>query len=205
MIRNSLTFDTVVAISTNSGDDLCIGHNPHATGAYFFAPECLGTDAQRADEPAHDARNRRRAIDYAIHHPQREVFLVFSKAYYTLHDDHDALELMSGYLREADEHRHTYRLAFAVYADAWFWAMTALALLAVTQRRRDGDARRRFLLLAAAALAIAPLVFFGNARFKVPVEPFLAIAAAVTVERLVSLRPTGAAIARPRTAPGSTA
>ena len=55
--------------------------------------------------------------------------------------------------------------------------MTSLALLAVTQRRHDADPRTRFVFLAAAALAIAPLVFFGNTRFKVPVEPFLAIVA----------------------------
>jgi hypothetical protein len=31
-------------------------------------------------------------------------------------------------------------------------------------------------------------VFFGNPRFKVPVEPFVAIAAAVTVDRLLAAR-----------------
>jgi hypothetical protein len=31
-------------------------------------------------------------------------------------------------------------------------------------------------------------VFFGNPRFKVPVEPFLALAAAVTVDALLAAR-----------------
>jgi 4-amino-4-deoxy-L-arabinose transferase-like glycosyltransferase len=200
-IRNTRTFHSLVVISTNSGDDLCIGHNPHANGTYDFVPECLGTDAERADEPLHDTRNRSRAFRYAIHHPQREVALLFSKTYYTLRDDHDALSVMGPYLRTADKSHHTYRLVFALVADAWFWGMATLALLAVTQRRRDGDVRRRFLFLAAAALAIAPLVFFGSPRFKVPVEPFLAIAAAVTVDRLLSRTPSDAANGPPRTAP----
>ena len=98
VVRNSVTFGTVVGISTNSGDDLCIGNNPHATGAYDFVPGCYPDEAVRIGEPQHDSRDRRRAFDYAIHHPQREVELLFSKTYYTLRDDHDALSVMGTYL-----------------------------------------------------------------------------------------------------------
>jgi hypothetical protein len=196
-VRNTLTFDEPVLVSTNGGDDLCIGHNATATGAYRLAPVCNATAEERADEPEHDRRNTRRALDYAISHPGREVSLLFRKAYHTLRDDHDALDAIGPYLREATDRRHTYRLVFAAIADAWFWAMAAMALLAVTQRRRT-DARATFVFYAAAVLALAPLVFFGNPRFKVPVEPFLAIAAAVTLDRMI-----GAANGRWRTAPAS--
>jgi hypothetical protein len=42
---------------------------------------------------------------------------------------------------------------------------------------------RLFFLLAALALAVQPLIFFGDPRFHVPVLPFVAVLVAVTLVR----------------------
>jgi hypothetical protein len=175
-----------VLVSTNAGDDLCIGHNAEANGQYHLARLCAATQRERSNEPLHDHRNTRRAFQYAVHHPGREVVLLFRKAYYTVANDHDSLIAMGSFLRDKQSH-HPYRMVFARVADVWFWVMCALGLFAVTQRR-PFEPRRRMFLFAAVALAIAPLVFFGNPRFKVPVEPFLAVAAAVSVDALLVRR-----------------
>jgi hypothetical protein len=190
VVRNTATFGEPVFVSTNGGDDLCIGHNAAASGTYFLAPVCAATEEERLDEPTHDRRNQRRAIRYAVSHPAHEVSLLFRKAYYTLEHDHDGLEHTYRYLADATDRRNTYRKVFALVADAWFWVMAGLALLAAFERG-PYDPRKRFVFLAGCTLALAPLVFFGDPRFKVPVEPFLAIAAAVTVERALARRRSG--------------
>jgi hypothetical protein len=37
-------------------------------------------------------------------------------------------------------------------------------------------------------MALAPVIFFGDARFHVPASPLFAIAAALTLARLAALR-----------------
>ena len=52
------------------------------------------------------------------------------------------------------------------------------------------DTRRLFTLLVAASLAIVPLFLYGLVRFHIPLLPFFAIAAAVSVDRLLTRRAT---------------
>jgi len=62
-----------------------------------------------------------------------------------------------------------------------------LGVLAVPAFVRRGRPWHLFFLLAAAALAVQPVIFFGDPRFHVPVLPFIAVLAAVALRRGRSL------------------
>src|SRR5699024_11118374 len=49
-IRNQIRMDAFVAISTNTGDNLCIGHNPEANGAFTRSEECAFGNAWESAE-----------------------------------------------------------------------------------------------------------------------------------------------------------
>ena len=64
----------------------------------------------------------------------------------------------------------------------YYYVVFALALPAVVRFGRDP--RRLFVLLVAGSLAIVPFYLYGLPRFHVPLLPFLAIGAAVTIDAL---------------------
>ena len=66
----------------------------------------------------------------------------------------------------------------------YYYVVLALALPAVVRFGRDP--KRLFVLLVAGSLAIVPLYLYGLARFHIPLLPFLAIGAAVTIDGIRS-------------------
>jgi hypothetical protein len=62
-------------------------------------------------------------------------------------------------------------------------------VLAVPAFARRSRPWHLFFLLAAAVLAVQPLIFFGDPRFHIPVLPFVAVLATVTLLRMRSLSP----------------
>lgn len=101
-IRNIIVMDAPVIISTNLGDDLCMGHYLGATG-HFALPDACFSDAPyvglgRADfEVQRNNDNIRRAITFAVHHPGTELKLLSRKSYYTWDQDHDGLWAVESY------------------------------------------------------------------------------------------------------------
>jgi asparagine N-glycosylation enzyme membrane subunit Stt3 len=126
--------------------------------------------------------NTRRAVRFVRDHPASEIKLVFLRAYHTVKNDHDGLAASESY----GTNRFipsVLRRALEVVADAYFFVALVLSVLAVpafVERRRPW---RLFFLLAGLAIAVQPLIFFGDPRFHVPVLPFMAVLAAVTLTR----------------------
>lgn len=186
-VRNAVVLDAFVPVSTNTGDNLCIGRFPGATGWFAFSEECgaevAGVDDGPAQEPARDRRNTRLALRWAVEDPVRELSLVGWRAYHTFRGDHDGLWAANSYDQDPQLSDRTTNL-LEVVADGWYWTM--LAVGAIGSRalidRRDG--RRLFVVAAAVSTALVPLVFFGDMRFHVPAVPLWGIAAGIAVARL---------------------
>src|SRR3954468_10632995 len=89
-IRNAITMDAFIPISTNTGDDLCIGHNPSATGAFALSKECLAIKDFRGghSEVQRDRDNTSKALHYAWAHPRREFELTVQRARFTYDGDY---------------------------------------------------------------------------------------------------------------------
>jgi 4-amino-4-deoxy-L-arabinose transferase-like glycosyltransferase len=213
-LRNAGELHGFVPVATNLGETLCIGHQPHATGELVGdTPYCVGRyDAAHITTPHREIeRNRyatRQAVKYALHHPVDEARLLFWRGYFMGQSDHDGLDAVeSGGLSPAfDFIPKRPRAVLATAGDAYFFVVVALALFALPAFVRRGRARGARVLWFAtgAGLLLVPLELYGLPRFKVPLAPFLALGAAVTVARLVT-RARVEVSAPPRTAPASRA
>jgi hypothetical protein len=191
-IRSSIVMDEPVVMSLNLGDNLCLGHNPGATGgfgdlgAYCYTAE----DLRRPEaETRRQSENIDRALTYIREHPGETLRRTQSKLRITLQNDHDGLEVAEDFGTTpivSDGSRDLLELA----ANG-FYLVVAIAAVGggvVLLRRPDPARRGLFLVVAGAAQLVSPLATFGDARFKMPIYPTLAICAAVGVAVLWDAR-----------------
>jgi 4-amino-4-deoxy-L-arabinose transferase-like glycosyltransferase len=183
-LRNAVLMDEAL-LSTNTGDNLCIGHNPEASGGFQLPDVCFdanryaGLDLDRDEfEVLRDDNNTEAALEFARENPLQEIKLLSRKAYYTWEHDHDGLLAAESY---GDDTFIPTDLALVLrrVADNYFYftiALGALGLVAFVAGPRDW--RRVYFLLALLAMAGSPLPFFGDARFHMPAMPFVIVGAA---------------------------
>jgi 4-amino-4-deoxy-L-arabinose transferase-like glycosyltransferase len=196
-IRNVITMDSPVLISTNLGDNLCIGYNSKAQGGFAQLPEACNrhNDIPR---PRFETLRQSENIDYALtwarKHPAKLPSLVLWRGYYTLHDDHDGIAAVQDYGANNWMSPSAEKI-FTVAADGFYFALSGFALVGVVaalRRRRDGagrDRRQGFLVLTMALAILPPLLTFGDPRFKAPLYPLLAIYAALALVAATKARP----------------
>lgn len=185
-VRNIVVMDAPVIISTNLGDNLCMGHYDGARGSFALPDVCFSDEpyaglSREEFEVQRNNDNTEKAVRYAVHHPLDELKLLSRKAYYTWEHDHDGLWAAESYGDDAFLPSRL-RTALQRAADVFFFttiSLGGLGLVGFVLWPRD--ARRVFFLLALLATAGVPLVFFGDARFHVPATPFLAVSAAWAV------------------------
>ena len=191
-IRNLIVMKSPrVIISTNLGDNLCIGNNADATGAFnvgldpsgsadAYCFHDLGDTARPAYEVRRNTLTMNRGIEYIRKHPIDDLRLTFKKIYYTVYNDHDGLYAVESY----GEDRFIgspLRAVLETVANGWFWSSAALGLLGIRHLTSRRHPRRQCLLAAMVALALPVVIFFGDPRFKLPVVPLLSVAAAATI------------------------
>lgn len=185
-VRNQVRLGHAVAISTNAGDNLCIGHGPGATGTFTLRRQACDVEPNFLDGPdgevAANSAKIRAGLRGIGERPGREPWLLWSRFYYTwVRDgDHDAVQAVQSYrldrwMAPTTETRLV-RLADVAY---WFTAVLGLAgLVGLVGRRRPDDV---LVVGSAVMTALVPLAFFGDSRFKVPVIPLLIVIAAAGV------------------------
>lgn len=187
-LRNGRVMRAPVLVSTNLGDNLCVGHYPGAPGHFVFTPFCASDRAYGRPlanpewELRHSARLRRKALVSAWQHLADEPALLARKLYYLMWHDRDGVDGAESF---GDRPFLTapQRAALVVLSDAWYYPVLALALPGLGLLCAGRDPRRLLLVLAVASLLAAPLPFFGSPRFHVPVLPLLALAAGLALAR----------------------
>lgn len=187
--RNAVVMDAFVPMSTNTGDNLCIGFHDGADGRFIITDACA-TEGRYVDGPRvevdRDAQLRSRALRWIVDHPAELPRLSAAKLAATFGDDADGLAAWESY--GADRHlsdgvRTTLRwISNLYYAVA---ALAALVGLAIVLGRQRSDPVALMLVLAGLGAAAVPVLFFGDPRFKVPVVPVLALLGAITIEQVV--------------------
>lgn len=208
--RNAAVMGSAVLVSTNVGDNICIGFNPDANGGFAMAPACQAetsyTDGP-AEEVSRDAELKSKSISWARNNLRRVPGLSVSKLRITFEGDHDALRAAESF--DQDRFLASWqRSALRWVSDLYYWAIAILGIAGVpilarlTRSKGESDEVdhadyepqphnvhvERFLgtyvVLTIAVGALVPMLSFGDQRFKVPVEPFIAILAALTLSRL---------------------
>ena len=182
-IRNAIRMDAFIPISTNTGENLCIGHGPGATGSFTPRQACRTERTALegpAGEVAADREKVRAGIQGVLDAPGREPWLLWRRFWYTwIRDgDHDGAIAVQSYRTDRFLAIPTERRLIRV-ADVAYWLVCATgvtgAVVLVRRRRPKG----LFMVGAAIMTAAVPLAFFGDSRFKVPVIPLLIIMASV--------------------------
>jgi 4-amino-4-deoxy-L-arabinose transferase-like glycosyltransferase len=195
-VRNAVAMHSPILISANTGDDLCVGHNPDSTGAFLQTIYC--EPPPLPSRPATEVRryrwNTKEGLTYAVHHPWREVQLLGLRAKWTFaKGDSDALDVVESYRDDRFIDRGL-RNVLRLVADIWYYVVAALALVGLSAFLRRRDPRRLMIPLSIVALLLSTEVFFGGDRFHVPSLPLVALMAAVPVTRAG----TRMLVARPR-------
>jgi hypothetical protein len=194
-IRNALRMDSLVLVSTNTGDNLCIGHNAEAEGGYAEPPACAfnSPEEEALKRPEYETVRQekmvRNALRYIRGHPVRVVTTMPSKIYWTLKADTDGLFAATDYFNRGLWDPTRYRQAKVV--TDWYYGIAgvsgAIGLLLLT-RSADPVRRRLFAVTMSLGQLAAPALTFGDLRFKFPIYPALAIGIGVLAMAVVRRR-----------------
>lgn len=185
-VRNYAVFDHLVPISTNGGDNLCVGFHPGAPG-HFTIPAYCDTGEFYVEGPGPEYRRDRetaaRAREWILDHPGSLPLLSLRKLWYTYSSDSDGLWASEsfGQDRWLGGARTPLKVVMTVpYLLIMAAAVGGLVLVAVRGwRDRRVDPTGLAVVLVTLAGFVVPVFFFGDARFKVPVTPCYAVLAAV--------------------------
>jgi hypothetical protein len=187
-VRSTLAMDTPVLLSLNFGDNLCLGHNPDASGGFGdLEPHCFTAEGlQRPEsETRRQSENIDRALTYIREYPGETLARTPDKLRYTLENDYDGLRVAEDFgVRPLFS--SSAREALQLVANGFYLLVAAAAVVGgvVLLRRPDPARRGLFLVVAGAAQLASPLATFGDPRFKMPIYPTLAVCAAVAAAAL---------------------
>jgi 4-amino-4-deoxy-L-arabinose transferase-like glycosyltransferase len=205
-IRNAVRMDAFIPVALNASATLWSGHNPTANGGPTYSPRPLlrraGDDPNR--EVAETRLLRREAIRWALRNPHKELGLIPRKL----------LSLNGGVSRtflvwtnaRGDRQLGTSSLiVFTILGDGSgyflvFAALAALLLIGLRELTRIDPGMRAVLVYLAVCLVTYGFVYFGQHRYRVPMEPFLILVATPLLTSLWALRgrlrPTRAGVDR---------
>ena len=188
-IRNQSVFGHPVLISTNTGDNLCIGFEPDARGGFALPEGCRsGTNWGRgpAGEYEQDRFGRQRAAEFVVTDPLRLPALTVRKLFYTYVSDDDGLRATEAYGSDPVG-AEWFRTGWKIVSNVFYAAVMVAALVGLAIATLRGWRRRDAALLATVTITLSgmlvPVLFFGDPRFKVATAPMFALLAALTWSR----------------------
>jgi hypothetical protein len=184
-IRSTVVMDAPVALSLNLGDNLCLGHNPGASGGFAdLAAYCYTGEGLRRPEyeTRRQSENISRALRYIRDNPGTTLRRTVSKGRITLESDADGLDVAEDFDERPIVSEGT-RSALKFAANAYYAAVAVAAVVGAVLLIRRSDPARRGLFLVVVGLAqlLSPLATFGDPRFKMPMYPTMAVAAAMAI------------------------
>jgi 4-amino-4-deoxy-L-arabinose transferase-like glycosyltransferase len=202
-VRNTNELHAFVFISTNSGQSLYAGHNPHATGGSVIPPNSVIASVQHEPDPKREVdRNRlltTYAKNWAFHHPGRELLLIPERFLAFIGND---AAMMSTWInpganakKPAIGPQGTARLSLLV-AIGWYGLLTTFVAALIFgakglwRRWRSVDpkrsrAARTSVQGALTWIALLTIVYcvglFGQWRYHFALEPLMILVAAPAV------------------------
>lgn len=165
------------------GQNLCIGNNDDADGAFSLAfPACQWPDGRFAD-PAADQQLFDEALTWIREHPARQPLLVLQRGVRCLLGDSASIVV---YLPPADQAMgarpdSTAALILVVASSIFGLVMVGASIVAIAVGGRAGLLRRSAagpMVLWGIALLSTALITFGDGRYHDPLDPLMALAVA---------------------------
>lgn len=191
-IRNQHALGSPVFISTNGGDNLCIGYHPGALGGFAVNDYC-DTGEGRIDGPAAEIRRNSEARQLAMEHIREEPlslpWLSVRKLFWTYRTDDDGLRGNESYGPTGLVGTPWRTLWVGMTAVGYAVIMTAavagiaLSWRSAWKKPRDPVVLSLFGLTLAGGFLV-PMMFFGDPRFKVGATPLFAVFAGLAMATL---------------------
>jgi 4-amino-4-deoxy-L-arabinose transferase-like glycosyltransferase len=200
-IRNAIQMDAFIPVATNASTTLWSGHNPEANGGPTYAPPELLDRIPKGITPSEreveEARLlRREAVHWAIRNPHKELGLIPRKL---LALGNATSNVFPIWFNEGEQRQlgTSSGLVFGVLGDAMDYllilvTLASLVLLGGRRLWRSQPAMRGVLAYLGAGLVTYGFIYYGQFRYRLPMEPLMLLVAApllVTVwERRGALR-----------------
>src|SRR3954471_10458624 len=182
-IRNAIAVHGFVPVATNASATLWSGHNPKANGGPVYHSPAQLAALRGLSEVEASARTRDDAIDWAVHHPLRELELIPLKLKALAQGDSEIVWTWINATGARPLGKSETAVVVRV-ADAASYALLAALLLTVVFRGRAlwrVPAMRAILVFLAAAIPLYGLIYYGNVRYRIPLEPFMILVVAAWV------------------------
>lgn len=174
-IRNAIVVHGFVPVATNASATLWSGHNARANGGpTYHSPAQLAALSKLSEVDA-SSRTRDDAIHWAIHHPLRELELIPLKLKALAQGDSEIVWTWID-ATGAEPLAGGTRAVVVRLADAASYALLAALLVTVVVFGRSlwrVPAMRAMLVFLAAAIPLYGLIYYGNVRYRIPLEPFM--------------------------------
>jgi 4-amino-4-deoxy-L-arabinose transferase-like glycosyltransferase len=198
-IRNAVELGSFVGISTNSSQTFWAGHNPYAYGGATYAKGEVREKIARLpkeDFEVEQARVMRKdALSWMVRHPFSELTLIPRKLVYLNLGDSRAIQVgatsanreraldapVTGGITPVITDDARAAVLIGTIADvAWYGllALTAVALVLLGPELWRRPASRAAIVVIALAVVLYGFVFYGNFRYRMPLEPLMILLAA---------------------------
>ena len=180
-IRNAIQMDAFVVSSTNMGDTLCIDRNSDATGGFRIANHdgCVDPNLPEVER---NRGNTKKAVQWVVHNPGRELLQIGRRARVMFASDHDGIYAVQTLGGGAFLPASVVDVAEPT-ADWYFFVLLALAVVGAPQLASRTRRPERLLVASGLlGLLMIPLLLWGNPRFHLPLAPFLTLAAALALD-----------------------
>jgi hypothetical protein len=186
-IRNAVRLDAFVPVATGIGPTLCVSRNPEATGALdtnlmyrYCRPQREFATPEALDVATSDFGTRR-AVEWVIRNPGRELRMWVTRTRLAFRDDTSGLADTREPMTTGWANLVTFVSNAASFA-VLVLAIVGAVVVVVRRRTRAG----LFVLFVALTLAMQPIILYGDPRYRVPAEPFFAMLAAAGLVATIS-------------------
>jgi len=198
-VRNAIELDAFIPIANNSGATLWAGHNPHASGGVMYATSDLVTVPHTAEPGSQEAANeqdrflRNEALEFMVENPLDELRLIPLKLVHLNRGDSRIVDIWLNQVAAGDPKpvQGNALVVMSVVLDFAYYALLALTILAVIVLGRDGWRQRvvrGIFTLGIVALVLYGFVFYGNPRYRAPLEPLMIVLVAPLLTHLWNAR-----------------
>jgi 4-amino-4-deoxy-L-arabinose transferase-like glycosyltransferase len=190
-IRNAVAMDGFVPVANNPSGTLWSGHNPDANG-WIVNPKGPPPATRSGDPPDETERARqlrREAIDWALRNPLKELGLIPRKLIMLNQGSGGSIAWMNAGARYQWQLGTSSILFFTVVADAFgyfllFLTLASLVLLGARRVWRMHPGMQGVLAYLALCLVNYGIVYYGQWRYRIPMEPFMILVATPLIVRV---------------------
>ena len=183
VIRNYIMYKAFIPVDTVSGLNLYIGNNDRAEGSFVDITQDPLFEAGQNDYED-DKILKKAAIEYILSHPLKTFSVTLKRAnLFITNDYHEFDWVLERYMEQNSLIKPLYPILHRIMyqSDMIFFVLGLLGLLGFLRSRRG-------IILGGIIIYYFSLtsLFYIQARYRLPIMPFMAIAAALSVQGIFS-------------------